>query len=455
MLILDTSIITWVTEVSEDTMDFLRPGNRVRIKTRTGLLLEGIILPRYELYDPDHITLKLDNGYNIGIKKDNIEKIEPVSITKKEVQPFIPSLSKGEHVKTKNKIIVLGTGGTIASKIDYETGGVKPTLTAKDLLEAVPELLDIAEIETEVVFNIFSEDMNPEHWEKIAEVVYDKIEKDPDRGIVIAHGTDTMAYTAAALSFAIRYPRTPIALVGSQRSSDRPSSDSAFNLISASIYATSDIAEVAVVMHGKTGDDYALAHRGVRVRKMHSSRRDAFQSIDSLPIARIDPYKKKMSVLRNDVVRKSMVKETVYKPKFSNKVALIKYYPGMPSWILDVYIDKGYKGIVIEGTGLGHVSNELLDSIERAVEEDVIVAMTTQCIFGTVNLNVYSKGRKLLSKGVVPAGDMLGETAYVKLSWLIANYSDTREIKELFQKNLVGELEERRTIDLYPGWKHE
>ena len=428
------------------------PGKKVRIKTKSGLELTGLILPRYELYSPDYVTLKLPNGYNVGIKKDNITRVievheklrEEKALQKRRVQPLF----------NNKKIVIIGTGGTIASKIDYETGGVKPVLTAEELLESIPELGEIAGIETEVLFNIFSEDMTPRLWGKIAESAIKKLMEEGNRGIIIAHGTDTLAYTSAALSFAIKNPTAPIVLVGSQRSSDRPSSDAAFNIISAAIYATSNIAEVAVVMHGTISDEYALAHRGTRVRKMHSSRRDAFQSIDSVPIAFIKPYEKKMVILRKDVRKIDVKKKPEYKPFFSEKVALIKFYPGMPAWIINEYVDKGFEGIVIEGTGLGHVNEKLLESIEYARKNNVIVVMTTQCLFGKVNLNVYSKGRKLLEKGVVSAGDMLPETAYAKLSWLLANYNDSVKIRELFKKNFVGELEERRTIDVYPRWYH-
>ncbi len=434
--------------------DLLKPGNSVEIETIDGIRLKGIILPRYSIYDPRFITLKLENGYNIGILKDNIKNVSPVKLERK-IQTETPLMLqvKKEGVQ-RGKVVIVGTGGTIASKIDYETGGVKPVINAEELLEAIPEIGEIAVIETEVLFNIFSEDMTPSHWEKIAAKVYEKIVQGEYSGVIVAHGTDTLAYTAAALSFALRNIPVPIALVGSQRSSDRPSSDSAFNLISAVLYATSNINEVAVVMHGTTSDTYALAHRGVRVRKMHSSRRDAFQSIDSIPLAKIYPYRKKVIILRKDARMGPSKEQLIFKPKFSDKVALLKYYPGMQPWIIEEYVDRGIEGIIIEGTGLGHVGEQLIESIRKAVKENVIVAITTQCIFGTVNLNVYSKGRKLLEAGVIPAEDMLGETAMVKLSWLLANYENRLQVKKLFTENLVGEIEKRRPLNIYPRWYH-
>ena len=431
----------------------LSPGTRIRVKTKTNLILEGIVLPRYELYGSDHITIKLDNGYNVGIKISNIQEFSIIEEKEKEkTLEFV--LKPPPTKKLENKTIIIGTGGTIASKVDYETGGVKPTLTVKDLLEAVPELAEITEIETEVLMNIFSEDMTPSQWSLLAKKVYNILNEDPRKGVVIAHGTDTMGLSASALSFAIEGLPRGVAFVGSQRSSDRPSSDSAFNLLAAVLYTHLGIGEVAVVMHGETGDTYALAHRGTKVRKMHTSRRDAFQSINAIPLAKIFPYQRKTVILRNDYTPITQGKMTL-REKFEDKVALVKFFPSMHSDIIDYLVDKKYRGIVIEGTGLGHIANRLIPSIQRAVEEEVIVTMTSQCLFGMVNLNVYSTGRKLLQAGVLPSEDMIPETAYVKLSWLLGNYNDKNEIKKLYTRNLRGEIEERRRIDVFPRWKHE
>ncbi len=431
----------------------LEEGRRYRIRTRSGLELVGTVLPRYELYDRDHVTLKLDNGYNVGIRLDNIVSVEeappkpPAGLTelKVEAPPENPRLPR---------VIILGTGGTIASKVDYETGGVKPTLTVRDILEAVPEIASIARLETQVLYNIFSEDMEPRHWSELAEKVAALLREDPRRGVIIAHGTDTMALTASALSFALRGLPAPVALVGAQRSSDRPSSDSAFNLVAATLYATGDIGEVAVVMHGETGDTYALAHRGTRVRKMHTSRRDAFQSIDSLPLARIYPNEKRVEKIRPDTRGLEDPSKLEVRPRFSEDVVLLKFYPGMKPGFIDYLADQGARGIVLEGTGLGHVANKLIPHIRRASEMGVVFVMTSQCLFGQVNMNVYSTGRRLIEAGVVSGEDMLPETAYVKLSWLLANTRSPEEARSLVARNLVGEIEERRTLDLYPRWNH-
>ena len=199
---------------------------------------------------------------------------------------------------------MLGTGGTIASKVEYETGAVKPAMTTEDLIEAVPEIAFVADIEARVLFNIFSENMTPELWERIVDAVAKAFEEGFE-GVVVAHGTDTMAYTAAALSFAFRGLPAPIAFVGAQRSSDRPSSDAAFNLHAAVLTAAeAPFAEVVVVMHGEPGDTYALAHRGTKVRKMHTSRRDAFQSINARPLAKIYPAERKIVMISQPLRRR-------------------------------------------------------------------------------------------------------------------------------------------------------
>ncbi|MEM1619728.1 MAG: Glu-tRNA(Gln) amidotransferase subunit GatD [Fervidicoccaceae archaeon] len=433
----------------------LRPGARVRIRTKKGLTLEGLVLPRYELYSKEHITLKLDNGYNVGVKLEDIVEVNPI-----ESRPSVGS-AYGEVIaelpkvaKELPEVLVVGTGGTIASRIDYETGGVKPTLSAEELMRALPELAEIARLETISLFNILSENMEPRLWSELAERILDELEKGDAAGIVVTHGTDTMAYTAAALSFALRRLPAPIALVGAQRSSDRPSSDAALNMLSAVLYALSDFGEVAVVMHGEIGDTYALAHRGVRVRKMHASRRDAFQSIGSRPLAKIFPLEKRVMPLRSDYARRAPRGLLEARTRFEEKVALVKYYPGMSSELLDFLVDRGYRGVVIEGTGMGHVAERLVPSVRRAVEQGTVVVVATQCIFGSVDLYVYSTGRKLLEAGAMPAGNMLAETAYVKLSWLLGNLNDEREVVALFRENLVGEYEPRELTSYFPRWDH-
>ncbi len=434
----------------------LSPGDRVRITRDDGLRVEGLLMPRYALASRDIIVVKLDNGYNIGIRADRIVSIEKLGSRKESTGAGAPAvLHEGELPRPERRVFVVGTGGTIASRIDYETGAVKPHLEARELVEAVPEAASYAQIYAEEIMSVLSENMNPKLWERLVEEVARRIKEGYD-GVVVAHGTDTMGYTAAALSFAFhRGLPVPVILVGAQRSSDRPSSDSAFNFTSAVLAASrAPFAEVAVVMHGVLSDSYALAHRGTRVRKMHSSRRDAFQSINTLPLAKIWPHKGEIEMLRDDYRRRGET-ELEVDNGFDDKVALLKYYPGMYPSLIEYLVDSGYHGIVIEGTGFGHVGDQIIPAIRRATKDGVPVVIATQTVFGTVNLNVYSTGRKMLAAGAIPAHDMLAETAYVKLSWILARTQDLDEVKKLMLSNLAGEIGERQSLRYYPKWYHD
>ncbi len=405
----------------------------VRIK-KNGLQLEGYLLPRYELEEKNYITIKLKNGYNVGFKLDEIEVEE---IGEKKIKKAYLS----EKIKQKEnlpQVKIIGTGGTISSKIDYETGAVKPALTSEEILRNNPELLNLARIDAEILFNILSENMQPKHWIKIAEKVSKELNSGFD-GVVIAHGTDTMHFTSAALSFMLKNLYKPVVLVGSQRSSDRPSSDAFLNLYAAILVAISDIAEVTVVMHSSSNDDACYIHRGTKVRKMHTSRRDAFKSINTQPIGMVKNGKIHIFM----PYRKRKKDETVYVDKTLNeKVFLLKIFPGIDKEIVEKIVDK-FDGIVIEGTGLGHVPEYLIDVLEKGINEGKIICMTSQTIYGRVNMNVYATGRKLLSIGVIPLEDMLPEVAYVKLMYVLGKTKDYNKVKELMLKNIAGEISDR------------
>ena len=425
----------------------LHTGDVVRVvesENGTTVEYEGIVMPPYELSSGETLTLKLDNGYNIGILVDNIVEIEVLEKAKPgEKKEFKAVLPKNPELPN---VAILGTGGTIASRIDYKTGAVHPAFTAEELALAVPEIFKLANITPKLIMNILSEDMRPEYWRKIANEIAKALNSGED-GVVIAHGTDTMAYTAAALSFMLGNLHKPVILVGAQRSSDRPSSDAAMNLTCSVRMATANFGEVAVVMHGETGDTYCLAHRGTKVRKMHTSRRDAFRSINDIPVAKIWADGR-IEFLREDY-RKRSEGEVFVDGEMEEKVALVKSFPGMQKEILEFFIDKGYKGIVLEGTGLGHVPTYLIDTIERATQEGITVCMTSQCLYGRVNLNVYSTGRRLLRAGVIPCEDMLPETAYVKLMWVLGKTQNQEEVRKMMLKNYAGEITPYTRFDTY------
>ena len=404
----------------------------------------GIILPRSELGDDRHVVLKLEDGYDVGIRLDEDTVIREIS--RKQAHYKLPE-RKIPFNPDKPNVTLLGTGGTVASRLDYRTGAVIPALTPEELFSAVPELSEICNLTPKTLFEILSENMRPEYWIKIAKSVTKEINEEKVGGIIIAHGTDTMGYTSAALSFMIRNLPVPVVLVGSQRSSDRPSSDAARNLLHAATLASfGDIAEVVVCMHGSSSDDYALIHRGTRVRKMHSSRRDAFRTIGDTPIGMVK--NSRITMLKKDY-RRRKDGQAELDVKLDPKVALLHFYPGMQTDIIDHLIDRKYNGIVLIGTGLGHVAYTLYDPIERAIQEGITVVMTVQTLWGYTGMNVYESGRKLLSIGVIPGANMLPETALVKLMWVLGHTKNRDEIRKLVTTNIAGEITSRETYDAY------
>ena len=412
-------------------------GDRIRIKKKSdsgAVVYEGVVMPTAS----KNVVIKLNSGYNIGIRQENTE-IEVISGA--EALKGKRREEKGIR-KVKNglpALSILSTGGTIASKVDYRTGAVSPQFSTEDILEAIPELGQIANIKGKVIYSILSENMRAEYWRKLAAEVYNEI-KNGAEGIIVTHGTDTMGYTAAALSFMVQTP-VPVVLVGSQRSSDRPSSDAAMNTICAAKVACSDLAEVVVVMHGSTSDNFCLIHRGTKVRKMHTSARDAFQSINDTPIGKVIYDATDINKIRFEffsAYTKRGENELELSDKLEDKCCLIKFYPGADPAILDFFIaQQGYKGIVLEGTGLGHVSAEWIPGVARAIKQGIPVVMTSQCLYGTICDRVYDTGRDLLRAGIIEGEDMLPETALVKLMWVLGQTSDMEEVRRLMRDEKI------------------
>jgi len=417
-------------------------GNSVLVKTSEGEY-SGILMPRYEFSDDEHIVIKLKSGYNIGIEVAKVIKLEKVDM--KDIE-----LNKGEKIapsinKELPKIALISTGGTIASKIDYRTGGVRAALTAEELYAAVPELSNYAMIDTEVLFSEYSENLTAKHWTEMAKKIHEKVSMGY-MGVVLTHGTDTMHYSAAALSFALSNVPVPIILVGAQRSSDRPSSDAALNLIGATYFASNaDVSGVYVAMHNSTNDDLIAVHVGTRVRKNHTSRRDAFESINLPPAAFVNKRSIEMKI--DSLSKRKSPSKFEIKPNFEERVTLLKYHPSMDPNVIEYFIDKGCRGLVIEGTGLGHVGKQCFDALKKAVEHGMLVCMSSQCIWGRVRMTVYETGRDLLNIGVVPMSDMIPETALVKAMWVLANSKDMKEAKELMLKNIAMEYSDVSPFD--------
>ncbi len=404
----------------------------------------GIVLPRSETADNDHVVLKLHNGYNVGLAVGTIESITKYG--RREAHYKIPEKEFPFDPK-KPMVKLLGTGGTIASRLDYRTGAVIPAFTPGELYGSVPELADICNLETEKLYGVFSENMGPEQWIGTAETIGKEIEKGVS-GIVIGHGTDTMHHTAAILSFMVQDSPVPIVMVGSQRSSDRPSSDAALNLIHATRTAAhSDFAEVMVCMFGPTSDQYALLHRGTRVRKMHSSYRSTFRTIGDIPLAMVD--REKFTPLRDDIKKRRSDRNVTINTVFDDRVSIVYYYPNMKPDIIDSLIDNGYKGIIIAGTGLGHVNKPLYPSLKRAFDEGIHVYMTVQTLWGYVQMYVYDTGRDMMDLGVIPSYNMLPEVAYVKLGWALGQSHDREEVRKIMLTPVAGEITEREPHNGY------
>ncbi|MGD2071845.1 MAG: Glu-tRNA(Gln) amidotransferase subunit GatD, partial [Gemmatimonadota bacterium] len=343
---------------------------------------------------------------------------------------------------------LFGTGGTIASRLDYRTGAVIPAFSPGELYGSVPELADICNLETEKLFGVFSENMGPEQYLILAEKTGEAI-REGYHGVVIGHGTDTMHHTAAALSFMVQRLPVPIVMVGSQRSSDRPSSDAAQNLINAAWAAGhGPIAEVLVCMFGPTSDVYNLLHRGTRVRKMHSSVRSTFRTLGDIPVAMVE--REKVTPLKDDWARRRDDREVTVRAAFDPRVTLLYYYPGMQPDVLDALVERGYRGIVVAGTGLGHVNRRVYPALERAREAGVQVYMTLQTLWGFVQMHVYETGREILELGVVPLANMLPEVAYIKLGWALGVHPDDPvAVRDLMTTTVAGEMTEGEPHDGY------
>jgi len=421
----------------------VRVWGQAKVETSRGSF-EGTVLPRAENDDDQHIVMKIITGYNVGIDITTITRMTETGYKKANYK-----IPEKEFPITEGlpKVKLFGTGGTIASRLDYRTGAVIPAFSPGELYGAVPELADICNLETEKVFAVFSENMGPKQYVALAKAIGREIERGVD-GIVIGHGTDTLHHTGAALTFMVQNSPVPIVLVGSQRSSDRPSSDAALNLMHA-MYAAghSDIAEVMVCMFGPTSDDYGLLHKGTRVRKMHSSYRSTFRTIGDTPLAMVD--RKSFTPIKKEYNHRRQDKDVKILPYFSDKVTILYYYPAMKPDVLDAMVDAGYKGIIFMGTGLGHVNKELYPAIERAHKKGVHMFMTLQTLWGYVHMFVYDTGRDMMARGIVPAGNMLPEVAYIKLGWVLGQTDDPEEVKRMMLTPINDEITPREPYNGY------
>jgi glutamyl-tRNA(Gln) amidotransferase subunit D len=422
----------------------IRVWSDVRLVNTAGSVFEGVVLPRSGNFDDLHIVLKLKTGYNVGVHVDRVASVEELGY--KEAIYKIPEQEFPVSPELPG-VTLLGTGGTIASRLDYRTGAVIPAFTPGELYGAVPELADICNLTTKKIFGVFSENMSWPQYRELAENIGMEIEAGTD-GIVIGHGTDTMGHTAAVLSFMVQDSPVPIVIVGSQRSSDRPSSDAALNLIHAVRTASyGDIAEVQICMFGPTSDRYGLLHRGTRCRKMHSSYRSTFRTVGDIPLSIVS--RDDFTILNDDYVRRDPSRKVKIDTAYDDRVTILYYYPGMKPDLVDALVEKGYRGIVIAGTGLGHVNSPLYPALERAAAAGVHVVMTVQTLWGFAQMYVYETGRDLMDIGVVPLDNMLPETALMKLGWVLGHTDDHVRVMEMMRKPISHEITEREPHNGY------
>ena len=426
----------------------VNPGDSVKIITKDEEYT-GILMPRPDILEKGLVVLKLDNGYNIGIEEKRIEKIELI----KEYEPKKTEKAKLPHKEGLPNVTILSFGGTISSKVDYKTGGTSADYTAEDFVEMCPELADIANLKAKKIMSEMSENFDWEIWKRIAKEAADELNAGAD-GVVITQGTDTLHYTTAAVSFMLGKVGKPIIFTAAQRSIDRGSTDAFLNLVCAvSAAANLPSAGVYTCMHGSMSDDYCFLIRGTKVRKMHTSRRDAFRPINDLPVAKV--YRDgKIEMLDKCAPKRDKDLNIIPDTKVEEKVAIVYVYPGMDAGIIDYYTDKGYKGIVIAATALGHVptrdKHSLLPGIERAIEKGVAVVIASQTLYGRVHPYVYTNLRKLsVELNCIFAQDMIPEAAYVKLAWVLGKEKDPKRAKELFLIDLIGEFSERSAAESF------
>jgi glutamyl-tRNA(Gln) amidotransferase subunit D len=410
--------------------------SRVRL-TWKGRRLEGILTP-----GTDTMRLKLDSGYNIGLETSEVSEVEILA-----PPPNRPVTQASK--KAKGGILLIHTGGTIASKVDYASGAVYPSFSSEELLASYPELEEFSPIETIMLANIVSEDLRFSHMNAIAKAIHERRDDPTIKGFIVTHGTDTMHYTAAALSFILGSLEKPVILVGAQRSSDRPSSDARLNLLSAVLALHSAPPAVYVCMHGSVHDERCVLILGVSARKMHSSRRDAFASINRPPVGFVD--------FAHRIVDIEPFELPASEPRFepldeSLRIGVLVSRPNL--FARDVEAYGSYDGLIVEGSGFGHLpaskeadpeNERVLKSIER-IAQKIPVFMTRRTISGVTNLNVYTPGRKLREAGVLGHGcDSTPETAYVKLAWALSNHKD--DVARIMEENIAAEHSAARDIE--------
>lgn len=411
----------------------MQPGDLVQVE-RADTRYEGVLMPSTSA---EHLVLKLPGGYNVGIDRADANAMVLESavhdMAGARESDDTSEIAFDEDLPT---VALISTGGTIASTVDYRTGAVTAQFDAEDVLRAVPDLAGRANYRGRVVANILSENMTPDVWQDLAAAVAEEIDAGAD-GVVVMHGTDTMQFSASVLAFMLDTP-VPVVFTGSQRSADRPSSDNVMNAVCAVEAAKADCAEVLVCMHESASDDSCALHRATRVRKNHTSRRDAFETVGASPLGVVEYATGEITFRRDHQERGEADLDLA--PELETDVELLKFTPGTDVGMLEA-VD-GTNGLVLEGTGLGHVHTDWIPRIEDLIADGTTVVMTSQCLEGRVCDRVYDTGRDLLDAGVIEGEDMLPGTAKVKLMWTLANVAP-ESVGETIRTPVAGEIQER------------
>jgi glutamyl-tRNA(Gln) amidotransferase subunit D len=436
-------------------------GNLIEVTKKKGnqdVVYKGYLIE----FTDSFLKLKLfDIGYNIGINIDSLTTI--ARLDEKIVLGKPPSLDIKSNPSLPT-ITYIGTGGTIGTHVDYVTGGVYMCRTPQEILATTPELaniVNIKKIESPIIKP--SEDLGFLDWKIISEKVYDSLVDDSINGIIITHGTDFLAYTGTALSFMIENVNKPVLLVGAQRSPDRASFDGALNLICAAQFVKEKIPGVFLVMHGSINDDYCYVLNATKAKKFHTSRRDTFQPVNDVPIARVYSDGKIEYIKNKELLQMLPKNKPILKNEISDKVGILKVYPDSDPSIIDWYIEKKYKGLIIEGTGLGHVPTKYdrekncflekswIPFLKKANDNGIILIMCSQSIFGRVNNLVYANLRFASEAGVeyLDQHDMLPETAYIKLSIALSRFSEKDDILNYMKSNVSGEISNKETPESF------
>lgn len=419
--------------------DHIRTWSRVNVQ-KGDAHYEGLLLPRSQNTNDYYITLKVDTGYNLGILVDENTIVKEIGYQKGHYElPHVNVQFRDEYPN----VTLLGTGGTVASRLDYRTGAVLPAFTPDELFSAVPELTSVVNLTPKTLYQILSENFKPKYWVKTAEAIAKEIESGT-KGVVIGHGTDTMCVTGCALSYFLRNLPIPVVLVGSQRSSDRPSSDGPRNILyAAKLAGYENFAEVTICMHGTPSDSYNLIHRSTRCRKMHSARRDTFRTLSDTPLGKIDDSG--VTWLKEDIKPRSPVEDFYLDTKMDERVGMLYFYPGMNPDLLESMVDLGYHGVVIIGTGLAHVATDIFPALERCKQEEIPVVMVVEPLYGFVQLRVYETGRDMLARGVIEGENILPSAAYTKLIWTLGHTRDMKEVRNIMRTNVAGEITKRES----------